>query len=585
MTEVVPFMSNPPFSLAHESNDNSFLYGYGDGVDSHILSEAEQLQFAEFLNGLAPAGSGPSSLGAGGCASSGGSNDQPPPPPPPPPPSYQNEFEHSDAAYRNQPPPHHPAGYVPSASWRGHDGPDSRAQQQQQQQQQHYYHHQHQQQHPQQYSRHPDPHLQYAAHPGQPPLHPLPMTNAPLPYLSDDRTSMIIPAESPKSDRRHSHAGAFDPQFKDETRHDGHYYTAEKPDHHMYLNTHGVHHHHQPNSSEYSAGSTPAIVVSEPHERSSGGSSSATLRGAHVGPSGVFRPHSMETMANGSAAAINRLPQADEHSQLRRHSVAVAESRRNSIIPAPSPSQSFAGANSASPLSAPPSTAHRPTVLPTKPAARKTPPTATTASSPAKKRKRKASATAVPAASSHPSSNSASPAPTVAISSVNTAPPAFEHPGANRRWSTISDLSLPAYQPTRPDGEPGDDDQLPSAGGSGAGGGGRGKKSGKPLLTDEEKRANHIESEKKRRQNIRTGFDQLVQIVPTLGQCQRSESLILQKSVEYVQHLMAHQAEYQARIAHMRVLLGEDGGQSQQSQHQQPPPPQRPPGPTPNDNR
>ncbi|KAJ3180705.1 hypothetical protein HDU87_001818 [Geranomyces variabilis] len=562
-----------------QSNDNSFLYGYGDGIDSHILSESEQLQFAEFLNGLAPAGSG---SGAAGCASSGGLDDQPPPPPPPLPPSYQHDFEHSEQAYRSQPPSDQ---YAPSTSWRAHDGPDPRApQQQQQQQQQHYYHHQHyHQQHPQQYSRHSDQHLQYAAHPGQPPLHPLPMTNAPLPYLSDDRTSMIIPAESPKSDRRHSHAGAFEPQYKEETRqHDGHRYVANRPDHHMYLNTREVHYQHHPtNSSDY--GATPAIVLSQPQGHSSSSSTPAT-RGGHVTPSGVLRPHFMESKANEPAAAKNRLPHADEHSQLRRHSVAVAESRRNSIIPAPSPSKSFAGANNASPLSAPPSTVHRPTVLPAKPAVRKSPPTTTTAASPAKKRKRKASTTAVPAANSHPSSNGASAAPSMAFNSENIATSAFANPGASRRWSTISDLSLPAYQPTRPDGEPGDDDQLPSAGGSVGGGGGRGKKSGKPLLTEEEKRANHIESEKKRRQNIRTGFDQLVQIVPTLGQCQRSESLILQKSVEYVQHLMAHQADYQARIAHMRALLGEDGGQGQQSQHQQAPPPQRPPAEAPNDN-
>lgn len=51
------------------------------------------------------------------------------------------------------------------------------------------------------------------------------------------------------------------------------------------------------------------------------------------------------------------------------------------------------------------------------------------------------------------------------------------------------------------------------------------------LLTEEEKKANHIASEQKRRHNIRVGFDQLVQLVPTLNQCHRSEALILQKSV------------------------------------------------------
>ncbi|KAJ1932674.1 Transcription factor, partial [Linderina pennispora] len=56
------------------------------------------------------------------------------------------------------------------------------------------------------------------------------------------------------------------------------------------------------------------------------------------------------------------------------------------------------------------------------------------------------------------------------------------------------------------------------------------KKKGE-LLTEEEKKANHIASEQKRRQNIRAGYDQLIQIVPTLTPSQRSEALILQKTV------------------------------------------------------
>lgn len=49
------------------------------------------------------------------------------------------------------------------------------------------------------------------------------------------------------------------------------------------------------------------------------------------------------------------------------------------------------------------------------------------------------------------------------------------------------------------------------------------------LLTDAEKKANHIASEKKRRQNIKLGFDQLIDIVPSLTQGNRSEAFILQK--------------------------------------------------------
>ncbi|KAJ1919608.1 Transcription factor [Mycoemilia scoparia] len=50
------------------------------------------------------------------------------------------------------------------------------------------------------------------------------------------------------------------------------------------------------------------------------------------------------------------------------------------------------------------------------------------------------------------------------------------------------------------------------------------------LLNEEEKKANHIASEQKRRQNIKAGYAQLSQIVPTLSQNQRSEAIVLQKS-------------------------------------------------------
>ncbi|KAJ2116067.1 Transcription factor, partial [Coemansia sp. RSA 921] len=63
------------------------------------------------------------------------------------------------------------------------------------------------------------------------------------------------------------------------------------------------------------------------------------------------------------------------------------------------------------------------------------------------------------------------------------------------------------------------------------------KKKGE-LLTEPEKKANHIASEQKRRMNIRVGYDQLIQIVPTLTPSQRSEALILQKTVEYIKYLI-----------------------------------------------
>lgn len=55
------------------------------------------------------------------------------------------------------------------------------------------------------------------------------------------------------------------------------------------------------------------------------------------------------------------------------------------------------------------------------------------------------------------------------------------------------------------------------------------KKTSHELLSDDQKKANHIASEQKRRANIRIGFEKLIDIVPTLSNGHRSEALILQK--------------------------------------------------------
>jgi hypothetical protein len=57
----------------------------------------------------------------------------------------------------------------------------------------------------------------------------------------------------------------------------------------------------------------------------------------------------------------------------------------------------------------------------------------------------------------------------------------------------------------------------------------RPRKNPNELLTEAEKKANHIASEQKRRHNIRMGFDCLIDVVPTLNHGNRSEALILQK--------------------------------------------------------
>ncbi|RKP14446.1 hypothetical protein BJ684DRAFT_3344, partial [Piptocephalis cylindrospora] len=77
------------------------------------------------------------------------------------------------------------------------------------------------------------------------------------------------------------------------------------------------------------------------------------------------------------------------------------------------------------------------------------------------------------------------------------------------------------------------------------------------LLTLEEKKANHIASEHKRRRSIRIGFDTLTEIVPNLHRCSRSEALILQKTVEHIHRLAERRDHLHSRVWKLRHELGE----------------------------
>lgn len=57
---------------------------------------------------------------------------------------------------------------------------------------------------------------------------------------------------------------------------------------------------------------------------------------------------------------------------------------------------------------------------------------------------------------------------------------------------------------------------------------------GKPRLTEEEKKQNHIASEQKRREAIRAGFDRLCDLVPGLQGQGRSEGVVLKRTVTYI---------------------------------------------------
>ncbi|SGZ54263.1 CIC11C00000001296 [Sungouiella intermedia] len=57
-------------------------------------------------------------------------------------------------------------------------------------------------------------------------------------------------------------------------------------------------------------------------------------------------------------------------------------------------------------------------------------------------------------------------------------------------------------------------------------------------LTEEQKKAHHIASEQKRRENIRAEFDHIVRLTPTLSEQEsRSELSILTKSANYIDYL------------------------------------------------
>ena len=67
--------------------------------------------------------------------------------------------------------------------------------------------------------------------------------------------------------------------------------------------------------------------------------------------------------------------------------------------------------------------------------------------------------------------------------------------------------------------------------------------SDKPRLTQDQKKKNHIESEKKRREAIRGGFEALSNIIPgTQGQA-RSEAVVLQRTVQYLKEELAKKEE------------------------------------------
>ncbi|KAF9362543.1 hypothetical protein BGX34_005960 [Mortierella sp. NVP85] len=77
----------------------------------------------------------------------------------------------------------------------------------------------------------------------------------------------------------------------------------------------------------------------------------------------------------------------------------------------------------------------------------------------------------------------------------------------------------------------------------------------KELLTEEEKRANHIASEQKRRNTIRNGFKDMTDIIPELRDVNSSKSTILFKAVDFIKHLERQNRVLQEKASRLESRL------------------------------
>ncbi|KAI7905337.1 uncharacterized protein BX663DRAFT_550145 [Cokeromyces recurvatus] len=80
-------------------------------------------------------------------------------------------------------------------------------------------------------------------------------------------------------------------------------------------------------------------------------------------------------------------------------------------------------------------------------------------------------------------------------------------------------------------------------------------KAHKELLTEEEKRANHIASEQKRRSIIRHGFNELTELVPTLKNINNSKSTVLFKAAEFISHLERRNKSLREKIRTLELRV------------------------------
>ncbi|KAI9494858.1 helix-loop-helix DNA-binding domain-containing protein, partial [Zychaea mexicana] len=80
-------------------------------------------------------------------------------------------------------------------------------------------------------------------------------------------------------------------------------------------------------------------------------------------------------------------------------------------------------------------------------------------------------------------------------------------------------------------------------------------KTSRELLTEDEKRANHIASEQKRRSTIRNGFKDLTDLIPTLKNINNSKSTVLFKAVDFIRHLEKRNKGLHEKIATLEARV------------------------------
>ena len=74
-------------------------------------------------------------------------------------------------------------------------------------------------------------------------------------------------------------------------------------------------------------------------------------------------------------------------------------------------------------------------------------------------------------------------------------------------------------------------------------------------LSKDERRANHIASEQKRRQNIKNGFQQMTELIPSLKNMPHSKSTILFKAADYIKHCEKRNKGLRERLRQLQQRL------------------------------